>query len=117
MVRTSDTAVCRGRYRSSGHSHALRADRTTGSDGERLYSYRQIEGSYERNVIIRHALRNSLIPIVTIAGIQLALLINGTVIIELFFSIRGMGRILVGAIFDKDYPVAQGIILFNPLCL
>ncbi len=71
------------------------------------------KGISERQVIIRHALRNSLIPIVTIAGIQLALLINGAVVIELVFSIRGMGRILVGAIFDKDYPVAQGIILFT----
>ena len=71
------------------------------------------KGVAERNVVIRHALRNSLIPIVTIAGIQLALLINGTVVIEIVFSIRGMGRILVGAIFDKDYPIAQGIILFT----
>jgi peptide/nickel transport system permease protein len=71
------------------------------------------KGLAERNVVIRHALRNSLIPIVTIIGIQLALLINGTVVIEIVFSIRGMGRILVGAIFDKNYPVAQGIILFT----
>ena len=71
------------------------------------------KGLAERTVVIRHALRNSLIPIVTIAGIQLALLINGAVVIEIVFSIRGMGRILVGAIFDKDYPVAQGIILFT----
>jgi peptide/nickel transport system permease protein len=71
------------------------------------------KGLAERNVVIRHALRNSLIPIVTIAGIQLALLINGAVVIEIVFSIRGMGRILVGAIFDKDYPIAQGIILFT----
>ena len=71
------------------------------------------KGLTERSVVIRHALRNSLIPIVTIAGIQLALLINGAVVIEIVFSIRGMGRILVGAIFDKDYPIAQGIILFT----
>ncbi|CAN5492163.1 ABC transporter permease [soil metagenome] len=71
------------------------------------------KGLAERNVVIRHALRNSLIPLVTLAGIQLALLINGAVIIEIVFSIRGIGRILVGAIFDKDYPIAQGIILFT----
>ena len=69
------------------------------------------KGLAERNVIIRHALRNALIPVVTIAGIQLALLLSGTVIIEIVFSIRGMGRILVGAIFDKDYPIVQGVIL------
>lgn len=71
------------------------------------------KGLAERNVVLRHALRNSLIPIVTVIGIQLALLINGAVVIEIVFSIRGMGRILVGSIFDKNYPVAQGIILFT----
>ena len=62
-------------------------------------------------MIIRHALRNALIPVVTIAGIQLALLLSGTVVIEIVFSIRGLGRILVGAILDKDYPIVQGVIL------
>lgn len=69
------------------------------------------KGLAERNVIVRHALRNALIPVVTIAGIQLALLLSGTVIIEIVFSIRGLGRILVGAILDKDYPIVQGVIL------
>lgn len=69
------------------------------------------KGLNEHTVIIRHAMRNALIPVVTIAGIQLALLLSGTVIIEVVFSIRGMGRILVGAILDKDYPIVQGVIL------
>ncbi|MGH2531208.1 MAG: ABC transporter permease [Thermomicrobiales bacterium] len=69
------------------------------------------KGVSERGVIIRHALRNALIPVVTIAGIQLALLLSGAVVIETVFSIRGLGRILVGAIFDKDYPIVQGVIL------
>lgn len=69
------------------------------------------KGLSERAVIIRHAMRNALVPVVTIAGIQLALLLSGTVIIEIVFSIRGMGRILVGAILDKDYPIVQGVIL------
>jgi len=69
------------------------------------------KGLNERAVIIRHALRNALIPVVTIAGIQLALLLSGTVVIEIVFSIRGLGRILVGAILDKDYPIVQGVIL------
>jgi peptide/nickel transport system permease protein len=69
------------------------------------------KGLRESTVIIRHALRNSLIPVVTIAGIQLALLLNGTVIIEIVFSIRGMGRLLVRGIFDKDYPIVQATIL------
>ena len=69
------------------------------------------KGLAERPVMVRHALRNALIPVVTIMGIQLALLLSGAVVIEIVFSIRGIGRILVGAIFDKDYPMVQGVIL------
>ena len=69
------------------------------------------KGVHERAVISRHVLRNSLIPVVTIAGIQLALLLSGAVVVETVFSIRGIGRILVGAIFDRDYPMVQGVIL------
>ena len=69
------------------------------------------KGLRETSVVIRHALRNALIPVVTIAGIQLALLLNGTVIIEIVFSIRGMGRLLVRGILDKDYPIVQTTIL------
>lgn len=69
------------------------------------------KGLREWSVVTRHALRNSLIPVVTVAGIQLALLLNGTVVIEIVFSIRGIGRLLVGGIFDRDYPVVQGVIL------
>lgn len=69
------------------------------------------KGLREGAVILRHALRNSLIPVVTVIGIQLALLLSGAVVTETVFSIRGIGRILVGAIFDRDYPIVQGVIL------
>lgn len=69
------------------------------------------KGLRENTVVWRHALRNSLIPVVTVAGIQLALLLSGAVVVETVFSIRGLGRILVGAIFDRDYPIVQGVIL------
>ncbi len=69
------------------------------------------KGVSERRVVITHGLRNSLIPVVTVAGIQIALLLSGTVVIETVFSIRGIGRLLVGAILDKDYPMVQGAIL------
>lgn len=69
------------------------------------------KGLSERSVLVRHAFRNAMIPVVTIAGIQLAQLLSGLVITETIFSIRGLGRILVGAIFDKDYPIVQGVIL------
>ncbi len=69
------------------------------------------KGLAERRVVVAHGLRNSMIPVVTVAGIQVALLLSGTVVIETVFSIRGIGRLLVGAIFDKDYPMVQGTIL------
>jgi peptide/nickel transport system permease protein len=49
--------------------------------------------------------------VVTVIGIQLALLLSGAVVVETVFSIRGLGRILVGGIFDRDYPMVQGVIL------
>lgn len=69
------------------------------------------KGVRERSVVLHHALRNSLIPVVTVIGIQLALLLSGAVVVETVFSIRGLGRILVGGIFDRDYPMVQGVIL------
>lgn len=69
------------------------------------------KGLTEKRVVIAHGLRNSLIPVVTVAGIQVALLLSGTVVIETVFSIRGIGRLLTGAIFDQDYPMVQGAIL------
>ena len=69
------------------------------------------KGVREQGVVLRHALRNALIPVVTVIGIQLALLLSGTVVVETVFSIRGIGRILVAAIFDRDYPIVQGVIL------
>jgi peptide/nickel transport system permease protein len=69
------------------------------------------KGLMEKRVVIAHGLRNSLIPVVTVAGIQVALLLSGTVVIETVFAIRGIGRLLVGAIFDKDFPMVQGTIL------
>jgi peptide/nickel transport system permease protein len=69
------------------------------------------KGVREHAVVLRHAMRNALIPVVTVIGIQLALLLSGTVVVETVFSIRGIGRILVAAIFDRDYPIVQGVIL------
>ena len=60
-------------------------------------------------VVFRHALKNAMIPVVTIIGMQLTLLIAGTVIMESIFSLPGMGRYLLGAITQRDYPVIQGI--------
>ncbi len=60
-------------------------------------------------VVIRHALKNAMIPVVTIIGMQLTLLIGGTVIMETIFSLPGMGRYMLAAITWRDYPVIQGV--------
>jgi peptide/nickel transport system permease protein len=60
-------------------------------------------------VVLKHSLKNALIPVVTILGIQLAQIFSGTVIIESIFQLPGMGRFLFDAINQRDYPVIQGI--------
>ena len=62
-------------------------------------------------VVIRHALRNALIPVITIFGLQFGALMAGTVIVETVFARPGIGRLVVNAILAKDFPVVQGVIL------
>jgi peptide/nickel transport system permease protein len=69
------------------------------------------KGLAPSSVMLRHALRNALIPIITIIGIQLPVLVGGTVILERIFSIPGMGNLLITAIVGRDYPVIQAIVL------
>lgn len=73
------------------------------------------KGLPERRVILSHAMRNSLIPVVTVAGLSLAGLLGGLVITETVFAISGIGRLLTVAIFAKDYPIVQGVILLITL--
>jgi len=70
------------------------------------------KGLQERVIIIRHSLRNALIPVVTMLGLQFGSLLGGTVIIETVFSRRGLGRTIVDAIVWKDIPIVQGAVLF-----
>jgi peptide/nickel transport system permease protein len=67
------------------------------------------KGLRERVVVLKHGLRNAVIPVVTVLGIQLAQVLGGTVIIESIFGLPGMGRFLFEAITQRDYPVIQGI--------
>ncbi|MCO5176356.1 MAG: ABC transporter permease subunit [Thermomicrobiales bacterium] len=66
-------------------------------------------------VIIRHALRNAMIPTITILGLQFGQLLAGTVVIETVFGRPGIGRLIVAAILEKDFPLVQGIVLFIAL--
>jgi peptide/nickel transport system permease protein len=70
------------------------------------------KGLNATSVLTRHALRNMLIPVVTVAGIQMGNLLGGAVIVETVFGWPGIGRLLVDAIFQRDYPLVQASILF-----
>ncbi|HLZ72578.1 MAG TPA: ABC transporter permease [Dehalococcoidia bacterium] len=67
------------------------------------------KGLRERTIVLRHCARNALIPVVTLFGIQLAFLISGSVIMEQIFAVPGVGRLLLDAISQRDYPVVQGV--------
>ncbi|ELY90551.1 binding-protein-dependent transport systems inner membrane component [Natrialba hulunbeirensis JCM 10989] len=71
------------------------------------------KGLRERIVVYKHALRNALVPVVTILGVQLGALLNGAVVIEIVFQRPGLGMLLVDAVFERNYPVVQGITLFT----
>jgi peptide/nickel transport system permease protein len=73
------------------------------------------KGLSERRVVVGHAMRTAMIPVVTVAGLSLAGLLGGLVITETVFSISGIGRLLTSAIFAKDYPIVQGVILLITL--
>jgi peptide/nickel transport system permease protein len=70
------------------------------------------KGLREQTIILRHALKNSLIPVVTLVGMGLSMIIGGSVIDETVFNIPGMGRLAVQSVFSQDYPYVQGIVLF-----
>jgi peptide/nickel transport system permease protein len=70
------------------------------------------KGLREQIILARHALKNAAIPIITVVGLQIGVLLGGTVIIEEIFSLPGLGRFLLDAIYQRDYPLVQGGTLF-----
>ena len=70
------------------------------------------KGLKERAVVIRHAVKNALIPVVSLIGLQLPILVGGAVIMENIFNLPGLGRLLLTALNDRDYPMVSGINLF-----
>jgi peptide/nickel transport system permease protein len=69
------------------------------------------KGLKERWIIIRHALKNGLIPVVTLSGISLGYILGGSVLIETVFNIPGMGRLAVTSVINQDYPYVQAVTL------
>ena len=64
-------------------------------------------------VVFRHAIRNGLIPVVTILGLQMGALMGGAVVTEQIFVVPGFGRLIVEAVFTRDYPLVQGVVLIT----
>lgn len=69
------------------------------------------KGLEDRILVYKHALRNALIPTVTIIGISFAVLLSGAVVVETVFNIPGLGRLIISAVLRRDYPVIQGVVL------
>ena len=71
------------------------------------------KGLRQRAVVLRHAIRNGLIPVVTILGLQMGALMSGAVVTEQIFVVPGFGRLIVEAVFTRDYPLVQGVVLIT----
>lgn len=78
---------------------------------EQFITAGRAKGLGERSVIYKHALKNAMIPTVTIIGISFAILISGAVVVETVFNIPGLGRLIISAVLRRDYPVIQGVVL------
>src|SRR5437879_13546207 len=68
------------------------------------------KGRHERAVVIRHALKNSMLPVITLFGTEFAFLIGGLVVTETVFTLNGVGRFVVDAVAHRDYPVVQALV-------
>jgi len=71
------------------------------------------KGVLERKVVLKHALRNALTPIITLGALEFGTLLSGAVLTEQVFSIPGFGKLIVDAVFNRDYSVVQGVVLFT----
>jgi len=75
------------------------------------------KGLGARIVLLRHVLRNALIPVITVMGIQAGLLLGGAVITESIFALPGMGRLAVESIYSRDYPMLEGVVMFSAVAV
>jgi peptide/nickel transport system permease protein len=69
------------------------------------------KGLNERTVVLKHALRNALTPIITLGALEFGTLLSGAVLTEQVFTIPGFGKLIVDAVFNRDYAVVQGVVL------
>jgi peptide/nickel transport system permease protein len=80
--------------------------------GQEYIRTAKAKGLRQAWVFVKHALRNALIPILTVIGISFAVLLAGAIVIEVVFNLPGVGRLVMQSILRRDYPVIQGVILF-----
>jgi peptide/nickel transport system permease protein len=71
------------------------------------------KGASERVVLIRHAIRNALLPMITVAGLQLPTLLSGALVTETVFTWPGMGRLFLDSLSYRDYPVVMGVLMLS----
>jgi peptide/nickel transport system permease protein len=71
------------------------------------------KGLDERVVVLKHALRNALVPVITLGALEFGTLLSGAVLTEQVFTIPGFGKLIVDAVFNRDYAVVQGVVLFT----
>ena len=81
------------------------------SMGEDYTRTARSKGLHERTVVLRHVLRNALVPVITVTGLQLAYLLGGVIIVEVIFAWPGLGQLALIAVENRDYPVLQGAVL------
>lgn len=79
--------------------------------GEDYVRTARAKGLNERRVVLVHALRNALVPVITLGALELGTLLSGAVLTEQVFSVPGFGKLVVDAVFNRDYPVVQGVVL------
>ena len=79
--------------------------------GSHYVKLARFKGTPEWVVVAKHAFRNAMIPVLTLAGLQLVLMINVAVVVEVIFSWPGVGRLLMEGLLSRDFPVVQGVVL------
>jgi peptide/nickel transport system permease protein len=104
-------ALCLGTASAANIARTTRACMldVLGSDYIRTAAAKGLAG---RLVVLKHAFRNALIPVVTVVGLQIGLLLGGTVVVEEVFTLPGVGRLVLWSIYQRDYPLTQSTILF-----
>ena len=101
-----------------GNAHRRRADapyaqRHAAGDGRRLCAHRARQGPRRARVVLKHALRNALTPVITLGALEFGTLLSGAVLTEQIFTIPGFGKLIVDAVFNRDYAVVQGVVLVH----